>query len=114
MRHLALVSLVALALVLPTSASARVRLVSVTSPVRAGSYATVRVAVSPSRTCSITVYLNEIGPSHARGLYPKRPSRGRVSWTWKVAARTAPGRWPIHVSCGRAGWFNTWLVVAHR
>jgi len=34
-----------------------------------------------------------------------------VSWTWKVGARTTPGRWPIVVSCGRAGTLRTSFVV---
>jgi hypothetical protein len=97
-------------LALPASASARVRLLSVTSPASPGSYATLRASVSPSRTCSITVYYKS-GPSHAQGLYPKRPVNGRVSWTWKVGTRTTPGRWPIVVSCGPAGTLRTSFVV---
>jgi hypothetical protein len=101
---------IAVALAVPASASARVRLVHVTSPISAGSYATLTAAVSPSRSCSITVYYKS-GPSHAQGLYPKRPSGGRVSWTWKVGTRTTPGRWPITVSCGSAGRLRTSFVV---
>jgi hypothetical protein len=89
------------------ASSNSVRLVRVTSPVSAGSYATLVARVSPSRvTCSITVYYKS-GPSHAAGLYSKRPVAGRVSWTWKVGTRTTPGRWPIRVSCGAAGVLRT-------
>jgi hypothetical protein len=89
------------------ASSASVRLVRVTSPVSAGSYATLVARVAPSRvTCSITVYYKS-GPSHAAGLYAKRPIAGRVSWTWKVGTRTTPGRWPIRVSCGAAGVLRT-------
>jgi hypothetical protein len=109
-RWLLLISVLALALVLPTAASARVRLITVSSPASAGSYATLRASVSPSRTCSITVYYKS-GPSHAAGLYPKRPIAGRVSWTWKVGTRTTPGRWPIVVSCGSGGTLRTSFVV---
>jgi hypothetical protein len=107
--------LVALAAVIAVSAivgsagasSSSVRLIHVTSPVSAGSYATLVARVVPSRvTCSITVYYYS-GPSHAAGLYSKRPIAGRVSWTWKVGTRTTPGRWPIRVSCGRAGALRT-------
>jgi hypothetical protein len=98
------------ALALPAAASARVRLLSVTSPASPGSHATLSAAVSSARTCSITVYYKS-GPSHAQGLYPKRPSRGRVSWTWMVGTRTTPGRWPIVVSCGSAGTLQTSFVV---
>jgi hypothetical protein len=97
-------------LAVPSSAAARVRLVSVTSPIGAGSYARLTAAVLPSRTCSITVYYKS-GPSHAAGLYPKRPVNRRVSWTWKVGTRTTPGRWPIVVFCGSAGRLRTSFVV---
>jgi hypothetical protein len=96
------------ALALPTSAAASVRLVRVTSPISAGSYATLTVSVSKTATCSITVYYKS-GPSHAAGLYPQRGKR--VSWMWKVGTRTTPGRWPITVSCGSAGTLHTFFVV---
>ena len=106
MRRFALLVVVAIALAIPTAVSARVRLISVTSPISAGSYATLKASVSPSRKCSITVYYKS-GPSEAQGLYAKRPTNGRVSWTWKVGTRTTPGRWSIVVSCGSAGSLNT-------
>jgi hypothetical protein len=92
------------------TASASVRLVSVTSPASPGSHATLVAAVSRSATCSITVNYKS-GPSRAQGLYPKRPSGGRVSWTWMVGTRTTPGRWGIVVSCGSAGTLRTSFVV---
>ena len=96
------------AMACPAGASlASVRLVHVTSPVSAGSYATLTARVVPPRvTCSITVDYYS-GPSDAAGLYSKRPVAGRVSWTWKVGTRTTPGRWPIRVSCGGAGVLRT-------
>ena len=104
------VALVALA-VFPTVAAAKVRLVHVTSPVSAGSYATLKAKISRNHaTCSITVYYKS-GPSEAEGLYSKRTRHRRVSWTWKVGTRTTPGRWPIVVSCGRAGTLHTSFVV---
>jgi hypothetical protein len=102
--------LAAVVLAVPTSASARVRLVHVTSPISAGSYATLTASVTSLRTCSITVYYKS-GPSRAQGLYPKRPAGGRVSWTWKVGTRTTPGRWPIEVRCGPAGTLHTSFQV---
>jgi len=92
-------------------AAASVRLIGVTSPASPGSYATLAARVAPSATCSIVVNYKS-GPSHAQGLYAKRPSgTGRVSWTWMVGTRTTPGRWGIVVSCGRAGTLNTSFVV---
>jgi hypothetical protein len=107
-------SLVVLALVgvlaLPSAASARVRLVRVSSPVPAGAYATLTASVAPARSCSITVHYKS-GPSRAQGLTSRRPVRGVVSWTWKVGTNTTPGRWPITVSCGSAGSLRTSFVV---
>src|SRR4051794_35751042 len=93
MRAWLLVMVSAAALVIPAAASARVRLVHVTSPINHGSYATLAVSLSVRATCSITVEYKS-GPSQAAGLYPKASVGGRVSWTWKVGTRTTPGRWP--------------------
>jgi hypothetical protein len=99
------------ALLTAPSASARVRLVYVTSPAEAGSIATLVASVSSARSCSVTV-LYKSGAARAQGLVPKRPRDGRVSWTWMVGTRTPPGRWPIVVSCGSAGTLRTSFVVA--
>ena len=96
----------ALVVVAPSSAS--VRLVGISpQPAYRGNPVTLTARVSSSRvTCSITVYYKS-GRSHAKGLYSKRPIRGRVSWTWLVGTRTTPGRWPIVVGCGAAGTLRT-------
>jgi hypothetical protein len=109
-RGLFVLLLAILALALPAAATAKVGLVGVTSPISAGAYATLRVAVTPARRCSIAVYYKS-GRSVAQGLYPKTPRAGRISWTWKVGTRTTPGRWPIVVSCGTAGTLRTSFVV---
>lgn len=91
--------------------TASVKVVSLTSPVEAGSSATLKVRVNPtSVTCRITVYYKS-GPSEAQGLGPKRPRAGVVSWTWKVGTRTTPGRWRIVVNCGNAGSKTTYFRV---
>jgi micrococcal nuclease len=82
--------------------------VQVTSPVSAGSEASVTVAVSPAQTCSITVTYKS-GPSQAAGLYPQRGSH--ITWTWTVGSSTTPGRWPIVVSCAHGGSIQTSFVV---
>lgn len=91
------------------------RLVSVTSPVRRNSHATLIAKVVTAHRCSITVHYKS-GPSHAQGLDPKRPApggNGRVYWTWMVGGNTTLGRWPITVSCGSAGSFRTSFQVIH-
>jgi hypothetical protein len=107
-RLLFLAASAAAALVLAAPTAASVRLVSVTSPAYPGRDATLVARVSSSRvTCSITVYYKS-GPSHAKGVRPRRrPISGRVSWTWRVGTNTTAGRWPIVVRCGSAGTLNT-------
>ncbi len=84
------------------AASGKVKFVSVTSPISAGSDATLVVEAPSGATCSIVVTYKS-GPSSAAGLYPQSAHSGRISWTWTVGTRTTPGRWPIDVSCGAAG-----------
>jgi hypothetical protein len=92
------------------NAATTARLVSVTSPVARNAHATLVAHVVPARRCTIAV-LYKSGPSHAQGLNPKGPVRGRVSWTWMVWGNTTLGRWPIQVSCGSAGSFRTHFNV---
>ena len=76
-----------------SNAATTARLVRVTSPVNHNAQAKLVARVRPRHRCTITVrYKN--GPSHARGLNPKYPAHGRVSWTWTVGGtrRSAPGR----------------------
>jgi hypothetical protein len=105
----AVLALMIAALVLPATAQASVKLVRVSSSYP-GEYATLTAAVSPARMCSITVYYKS-GPSSAKGLYSKRPSGGRVSWTWRVGTNTTAGRWRITVACGSSGTLRTSFVV---
>ena len=92
------------------NAATTARLVSVTSPVAHNAQARLVARVVPARRCKIAV-LYKNGPSQARGLSPKRPVHGRVSWTWVVGGNTTLGTWPIHVSCGGAGSFRTHFTV---
>jgi len=86
-----------------TSAAAySVRILSVTSPARRRSYATLVARVSPANAmCSIIVFYKS-GPSRASGVHPTRAVNGRVSWTWMVGSNTTGGSWPIYVECGSA------------
>jgi hypothetical protein len=100
---------VAAALAAAAPAAASVRLVGIDpQPAHRGNPVTLTARVSPRNViCSITVYYKS-GPSHARGVKPrKRPVGGRVSWTWLVGTRTTPGRCPIVVACGHAGTLRT-------
>ena len=101
--------LISAALVTAATADARVRLVSV-SVGHPGSDATLVAAITPSATCGITVHYKS-GPSRAKGLLAKRSMRGLISWTWRVGTNTTRGRWPITITCGRAGTLRTSFVV---
>jgi micrococcal nuclease len=85
----------------PTELS--LQIVSVTSPVNAGAYATLVAKTVPGANCDITVYYKS-GPSTAAGLYAKTAdSNGDVSWTWKVSTNTTPGSWRIVVTASLSG-----------
>lgn len=77
-----------------------VLMVSLTTPVRAGSYAQVAVRVTPRARCTIQVIYDKT-VSKDKGLGPK--TGGRITWRWKVGSNTRPGRWPIVVRCGASG-----------
>jgi hypothetical protein len=109
-RGLAVSLAIVASLVVTSTASARVRLASITSPASPGSRATLVATVSPNATCSIVVHYKS-GPSRAKGLGAKRTVRGRVSWTWMVGTNTTAGRWGITVSCGAAGTLRSSFVV---
>jgi hypothetical protein len=74
---------------------------------------------TPARPCGIAVFKRSpyvrmrprLVNRWGLGLYPKRPSDGRVAWTWIVGTSTQLGRWWIHVSCGRAISFRTSFKV---
>jgi hypothetical protein len=106
MRRGLVVLVVVAALAVPALASAKVTLVSVTSPASRGSSAMLIAKVSKPATCTIIV-MYKSGSSHASGLYPKHSQNGLVAWTWMVGTNTTGGRWPIYVMCGAAGSLQT-------
>ncbi len=75
-----------------------VRVVSVISPVRAGSQATLTVKTSPGAQCTPSVQ----GRSGATvKVFPKRvaDAHGMATWTWQVPVETAAGPWPVTITC---------------
>lgn len=81
--------------------------VSVTTPVNRGGYATLKARAIPGALCGITVYYAS-GKSEAEGLYPQRADdEGSVSWTWRVGTNTTPGFWKIVVTAYNIDdWFS--------
>lgn len=93
-----------------THVATTARLVGVTSPARRNADAALVARVVPTRRCTIAV-IYKSGPSHAKGLGPKRPVHGYVVWKWRVGGNTTLGTWPIRVNCGSAGSFRTHFRV---
>jgi len=82
----------------PTPVTYTLKVISLTSPIDAGDYATIDVQGKAGKQYSITVYYKS-GPSTAEGLDSKTAdSDGLVSWTWKVGIKTSAGSWKIVIS----------------
>ena len=88
-----------------------VRKVSLTSPVRAGTNASLTVSVSPRAPCTIEVSYGKV-VSKAKGLGPK--SGSKITWRWRVGTSTPRGRWPIIVRCGESGTLKLRIRVLPR
>lgn len=72
---------------------------SVTSPVNAGSNASIYVITNAGSTCTIAVSYNGV-LSDDSGLIAKTSNAyGSVSWTWTVGSTVPIGNWPIKVVC---------------
>ena len=99
---------VGLTLVLAASADATVKRTAFTSVVPAGQYASLTVQVAPRSRCTIKVVYST-GASHAAGLGAK--VGWKITWRWRVARRTKPGRYPVTVDCGKAGKHTAYLRV---
>ncbi len=79
-------------------ANMNIEVLSVTSPIEANQYATVKAKVPPGATASIRVNYRS-GASSASGLEDKQSdSMGNVSWSWKISPNTSPGTWSINIS----------------
>jgi len=101
---IAIIAVIAVVIYPPTCTSEfSLDIVSVTSPISPGAYATLNASAPPGAQCSIVVYYKS-GPSTAQGLYNKQADvNGDVSWTWKVGTRTTPGSWRIVVTATYEG-----------
>lgn len=86
-------------------------IVSLTSPVRRGSGATLLAQAAPGGQCSITITYS-FGRSTAIGLEPRATSaEGTVEWDWTVGTQVPLGSWPVRVDCGASGIADTTLQV---
>lgn len=79
--------------------------ISLTTPVSPGEYATIEVQTLPNELLAIEVWYMS-GKSDAEGLFPKRADdEGYVPWTWKVGTRTTPGHWEIVIASLNMDWW---------
>lgn len=82
-----------------TLAPRMLELVSLTSPIGAGSTAMMTVRAWSGASCTPSV-IYKSGRSDADGLYTLVAKEdGLLSWTWVVGARTTPGVWKVNVAC---------------
>jgi competence protein ComEC len=78
-------------------------IVSVSSPVKKGSQASLAIKTSPNASCKIEVFYKN-GPSKAKGLADKTAgSDGGVIWNWTVGKSTSSGKWKITVTSSLNG-----------
>lgn len=87
---------------------------ALSSPIAAGSNASISIRTKQKAACNITVtYGTE--KSHDTGLVPKTADEyGVVSWSWTVEASRAAGTYPIDITCAKddkSGYRQADLVV---
>ena len=88
------------------------RMVKITSRVRRGSTASLTVASTAKRACSIAVFDSKARRINARGLVSKQPRAGTITWRWTVARLSALGKSQARVSCpGAVKQLRTSFVV---
>jgi hypothetical protein len=91
-----------------------IALESLTSPVPAGSSATLTIRAQTGTLCTPCM-IYQSGKASPRGLEPKTVgSSGEVSWTWRVHPNTKPGTWLVCVDCDPGGSMQWPFVVDNR
>lgn len=72
---------------------------SLTSPITAGSNASIIIKTNASANCTIVVMYDKVA-SVDSGLVPKVADEfGIATWTWTVEASVPLGTWPVKVIC---------------
>jgi len=96
----------------PSLGDPDITVISMTSPVKAGSKATIEIQGEPHTEYDITVKYAS-GASSASGLEPKlSDANGKASWTWKVGSQVKPGRYTITISSGSNSFTTEFEVEA--
>jgi len=82
-----------------------IEVISLTSPINPGEYATIEVQTLPNELLAIEVWYMS-GKSEAAGLVPKRANdEGYVWWTWKIGTNTTAGSWEIIIASLNFDWW---------
>jgi hypothetical protein len=100
----------------PTSpspgAQTGVTIVSVSSPVDAGAYASLVARTSPNATCKLSVTLPSGRESQSSGLGPATAdASGQVQWNWQTGTNTRSGTATSTVTCGSASTTGTFVIT---
>ena len=83
-----------------TTASGSVAIISVTSPVDSGAYASLVAQTAPHAKCDLSVTLPSGRESESSGLVTQTANAaGQVEWTWMTGTRTKPGTAKATVQC---------------
>lgn len=91
-----------------------VSVVSLLSPVLAGSNTSVSIRTIPTAICTISVAYNGVASTDSGLAAKTADAYGMASWTWTVGRGVPPGNWPVKVSCshnGRSAVVQTLLQV---
>ncbi len=79
-----------------------VALASLTSPVKAGTNASISVRTNALAKCKISVTYNG-KVSTDSGLAPQAANEyGVAMWTWTVESTVPAGKWPVKVTCANS------------
>lgn len=91
-----------------------VYITSLTSPLAAGSNASVSIRTLPEAACSIEVLYNGM-KSTDTGLAPKVADEyGYAGWSWTVEKGQPVGKWPVNITCAHndtSGFMRGDLVI---
>jgi hypothetical protein len=95
-----------------TTASGSVAIISVTSPVDSGAYASLVAQTAPHAKCDLSVTLPSGRQSESSGLVTQTAdASGRIEWTWETGNRTKPGTATATVVCNAFSATRTFVFV---
>ncbi len=76
-----------------------VAVASLTSPVKAGTNASISILTNARSTCKISVTYKDKTSTDSGLVTKKANDYGSVTWTWSVESTVPAGKWPVKVTC---------------